>query len=179
MRVLVISDIDDIHWTGGSGSVDAIFALGDLSDSVIMEAWEQFGAPPAFAVRGNHDVATSFPEGITDLHLRTVDCNGLKLGGFAGAARYKLRGHHQFSQDEATDLLKDFPRVDVFLAHDSPTVHAKNDGVHVGLTAFDQFVREKQPGYFLHGHTHDANRVTQIGQTTVRCVYGYQVLELP
>ncbi len=178
MRVLVISDIDDIHWTGGSGRVDAIFALGDLSDGVILEAWEQFGAPPVFGVRGNHDSPVPFPEGITDLHLRTVESGSLKLGGFGGAWRFRPRGNYLYTQAEVADLLKDFPRVDVFIAHNSPTVHAKDDGVHVGFTAFDDYIREKQPRYFLHGHQHTI-RKSLVGATEVVGVYGWQLLDLP
>ena len=178
MRALILADIDSIRWEGGSGEVDLILALGDLSDCVILEAWEAFGAPPCFAVRGNHDIAGDFPEGISDLHLHTVTFGGLTFGGFCGSWRYKPKGNHMFDQSEVTNLMKDFSRVDVFLSHNSPTIHEKDSGNHVGFTAFDDYIREKQPRYFLHGHQH-VNRVTQIGQTTVQGIYGYRVLDLP
>ena len=178
MKILVLADIDDICWEGGSGEVDAILALGDLSDGVILEAWEQFGAPPVFGVRGNHDSPVPFPEGITDLHLRTVEFMGLKFGGCNGAWRFRPRGNFLYTQAEIADLLKDFPPVDLFIAHNAPATLAKDDGVHLGFTAFDQYIREKQPRYFLHGHQH-VNHVTQIGRTTVMGIYGYRVLELP
>jgi hypothetical protein len=30
MKLLLISDVDDLHWKHGSGQVDLILALGDL-----------------------------------------------------------------------------------------------------------------------------------------------------
>ena len=176
MRVLVLADIDSIRWQGGSGEVDLLLALGDISDCVILEAAEAYGAPPVFAVRGNHDVATNFPEGISDLHMRTVEFGGLTFGGFGGAWRYKPRGNFLFEQDEVATLLKDFPRVDIFIAHSSPTIHAKDDGIHTGFTAFDQYIREKQPRLFLHGHQH-IDRETIFGATKVIGVYKHRVLE--
>ena len=177
MRVLVISDIDDVKWQGGSGEVDALVSLGDVSDSIILEATESYGAPPAFAVRGNHDVPTPFPEGISDLHLRTVKFGGLTFGGFNGSWRYKTRGNYLYDESQVADLLKDFPRVDIFIAHNSPTIHSKDDGVHLGFSAFDDYIREKQPRYFLHGHQH-VNRETVIGSTRVIGVYGHRLMEL-
>jgi len=170
--MLAISDIDNIRWEYGSGEVDLILALGDLSDSVILAAAESFGAPPVFAVRGNHDVPTPFQEGISDLHLRTI-----KFGGFAGAWRYKAKGCHMFDQSEVTNFLKDFPRVDVFIAHNSPTIHAKSDDIHAGFTAFDDYIREKQPRLFLHGHQHREIE-TMIGATRVIGAYGHRILEI-
>src|ERR1017187_10484746 len=102
MRILVLADIDDLRWQHGTGQADLILALGDVSDCLILEAAEAYGAPPIFGVKGNHCSPTPFPEGITDLHLRTVEFGGISFGGFPGSWRDKLRGHYLFEQDEAT-----------------------------------------------------------------------------
>ena len=179
MRVLVLADIDDIHWAGGTGEVDAIFALGDVSDCVIMGAWEAFGAPPVYAVKGNHDAPTPFPEGISDLHLRTVQFGGLTFGGFGGAWRYKLRGHHLFSQDEASDLLKTLTAVDILICHNSPRgIHDKPDDIHTGFDALNTYIERHRPCVLLHGHQH-VNRETMAGATRIIGVYGHRILDLP
>lgn len=178
MRVLILADLDDLHWAHGCGEVDLILALGDIADCLILEAAESFGAPPIFAVKGNHDAPTPFPEGITDLHLRQTELGGLTFGGFAGSWRYKPKGHFLFDQNEATELLEGFPRVDIFLSHNSPRhIHDKEDGTHHGFEALVTYVREKQPNLFLHGHQH-RNVETRVEMTRVVGVYGYSLIEL-
>ena len=178
MRALILADIDELHWYHGSGHADLILAVGDTADSLILEPADAYGAPRIFAVKGNHDATTAFPEGITDLHLARVEFGGLTLGGFHGAWRYKPRGPYLFEQAEVAALLADFPPVDIFLAHNSPqAVHAKDDGIHAGFTAFDTYIVQSEPRWFIHGHQH-VNRETVIGATNVIGVYGYALLEL-
>ncbi len=31
MKLLVLADIDDLHWRGGGGRADALLALGDMA----------------------------------------------------------------------------------------------------------------------------------------------------
>ncbi|MCG3147230.1 MAG: hypothetical protein PCFJNLEI_00668 [Verrucomicrobiae bacterium] len=177
MRILILADIDELKWKHGSGEVDLILALGDLSDCLILEAVEAYGAPPVFAVKGNHDTATPFPEGITDLHLRTVEFGGLTFGGFNGSWKYKPRGHYLYEQHEATELLKGFPRVDVFVSHNSPRhIHDKEDETHYGFEALAAYVTKNRPRFFFHGHQH-INQETIVGITRVIGVYGRGILE--
>src|ERR1700721_2608549 len=134
MRALILADIDELHWVHGSGHADLILAVGDTADSLILEAADAYGAPRIFAVKGNHDATTAFPEGITDLHLARVEFGGLTLGGFHGAWRYKPRGPYLFEQSEVAALLADFPPVDIFFAHTSPNpVPAKEAGFTPGF----------------------------------------------
>lgn len=178
MRALVLADIDDLHWRHGSGQADLILALGDTADNLILEAWKAFGAPPIFAVKGNHDAPTPFPEGITDLHLKAVEFGGLCIGGFNGSWKYKPRGHFLYEQQEAAALLQDFPPVDVFVSHNSPRhVHDKEDETHYGFDALNAYIERHQPRLLLHGHQH-VNNETQVGATTVIGVYGYRVVEI-
>ena len=126
MRALILADLNELHWYHGPGHADLILAVGDTADSLILEAADAYGVPRIFAVKGNHDATTAFPEAITDLHLAPVEFGSLTLGGFHGAWRYKPRGPYLFEQAEVAALLADFPSVDIFLAHNSPqAVHAK------------------------------------------------------
>lgn len=178
MRVLVLADIDDLHWRGGTGQVDLILSLGDVADGLIVEAAKAYGSPPVFAVKGNHDAPTPFPEGITDLHLRTVEFGGLTFGGLNGSWKYKPRGHFLYEQNEATSLLKDFPRVDVFVSHNSPRhIHDREDETHFGFETLNSFIAKHRPRLLLHGHQH-INRETMVGPTRVIGVYGHTILEI-
>lgn len=178
MQALVLADIDDLHWLHGSGQVDLILSLGDIADSLLLEAWEAFDAPPVLAVKGNHDPLTLFPEGITDLHLRTISLGDYRFGGFNGSWKYKPRGHFLYEQDEATGLLQDFPAVDIFVSHNSPRhVNDKEDETHYGFEALNSYIDRHRPRFLLHGHQH-VNKETQVGATTVIGVYGHRMLEI-
>lgn len=38
MKILVLADIDDLNWQGGNGHADLLLALGDMADTVILQA---------------------------------------------------------------------------------------------------------------------------------------------
>jgi Icc-related predicted phosphoesterase len=178
MKLLVLADIDDLHWRGGGGRVDALLALGDMNDEVILQAAAAWQAPAVFAVRGNHDSDTPFPAPIVDLHLRTAACAGLRFGGLNGCWQYKPHGHFLYYQEEADAFLEAFPAVDVFLSHNSPRgVHDREDGVHTGFTALNSYIERAAPRLLLHGHQHQ-ERETLVGDTRVIGVYGWKVLEI-
>jgi len=178
VRAFVLADIDDLHWRHGSGQADLILTLGDTADGLILEAQQAFGVPPVFAVKGNHDAPTPFPSGITDLHLKVAEFGGLRFGGFNGSWKYKPRGHFLYEQQEAANLLKDFPRVEVFVSHNSPRhVHDKEDDTHYGFDALNAYINRHQPRILLHGHQH-VNKETQVGATKVVGVCGHRLLEI-
>lgn len=178
MKLLVLADIDDFHWRGGAGEADALLALGDIADEVILEAAAAWRCPEAFAVKGNHDSAAPFPAPIVDLHLRTAERGGVRFGGLNGCLQYKPRGHFLYYQEEVEAFLEGFPSVDVFLAHNSPRgVHDRDDDVHTGFTALNDYVARAAPRLLLHGHQHQ-QRETRVGETRVVGVYGWKVVEI-
>ena len=178
MRLLVIADIDDLHWKGGSGQADLLISCGDVSDPVILEAAESYHCSRILAVKGNHDFPSPFPKPIVDLRLHAEEYTGVHFGGFNGSWKYKPRGHFLYGQDEASDLLKDFPHVDVFVSHNSPRgIHDKEDEIHTGFEALSAYIRRQKPGVLIHGHQH-INTETEVGGTRVIGVYGCRVIEL-
>jgi Icc-related predicted phosphoesterase len=70
-----------------------------------------------------------------------------------------------YTQDEAHQLLQNFPAVDVFIAHNSPR------GIHQGFDAFLDYIDRVQPAYFLHGHQHCRDKSYR-GNTCIMGVYG-------
>lgn len=176
MKALVLADIDDLHWHHGPGRADLLISLGDVATTVIIEAASDYDCDIVFAVKGNHDSPEPFPTGITDLHLKRAEFCGLTFGGFNGSWKYKPRGHFLYEQEEVTNLLKNFPHVDVFISHNSPRrVHDKEDDTHFGFDALATYIAENQPRLFLHGHQH-VNKETVVGKTRVVGVYGHSVL---
>lgn len=179
IKAVIISD--DILQVGSLdvGEVDLLISLGDLPDYTLIRASEVYQPVQFLAVRGNHDDQQPFPKPIQDLHLQVTEFRGVTLAGFAGCWKYKEKGAHLYSQDQASRLLNQFPPVDVFLAHTSPWgVHERDQGVHQGFQVFLEYIERVQPIYFFHGHQH-VNQITLIGETQVIGVYGEKLVEIP
>ena len=178
MKLLVLADIDDFDWRGGNGRADALLALGDMADTVILQAAESWQCPAVLAVKGNHDDDTPFSEPIVDLHLRTTGINGFRFGGLNGCWQYKPRGHFLYYQEEVDSFLGSFPAVDIFISHNSPRrVHDREDEIHTGFSALNAYIERTAPRLLLHGHQH-RNCETQVGLTRVRGIFGWEVIEL-
>lgn len=178
LKLLVLADIDDLHWRGPQGRADLLLALGDMADAVILEAAAAWRCPSVFAVKGNHDAEAPFPAPIVDLHRRTAEFAGLRFGGLNGCWQYKPRGSFLYYQEEAEEFLDDFPPVDVFISHNSPRrVHDREDEVHTGFTALNAYMERARPRLLLHGHQHQA-RETRVGETRVMGIYGWRLIEL-
>jgi Icc-related predicted phosphoesterase len=155
-----------------------LISCGDVSDQVILEAAESYGCETIIGVKGNHDPNTPFQQPITDMHLQTKEIEGLRFGGLSGSWKYKPRGHFLFEQWEVDKYLSNFPKVDIFLAHNSPRgIHDQEDEVHYGFDGLKTYVLERKPGILIHGHQH-VNWESKLGETRIIGVYGYKVIEV-
>ena len=178
MRLLILADMDDFHWTHGGGQAEAVVACGDVADPVILEAAQAYGCATILAVKGNHDRPAGFTGPIADLHLRVVECGGLRFAGLNGSWRYKPRGHFLYEQEEVGHLLRAFPAVDVFVSHNSPRgIHDREDDVHIGFDGLTAYIARAAPRLLVHGHQH-VNRETQAGQTRVVAIYGHRLIDI-
>ena len=178
MKLAIISDDEFEARRIPAQEVDVLISLGDLPDEVILQVADCCNPKEILAVRGNHDADIPFPEGVRDMHLAVHEINGMKFGGFCGSLRYK-GGPHMFAQAEVEELMKNFPPVDVFLAHSSPrAIHDREaGGVHVGFVGLANYLTRCQPKLFLHGHTHIAQE-SLVGSTRVVGTYGFRFLTL-
>lgn len=178
MKAIVIADEDALVGHLEASGVDLLISLGDLWESSIDKAMSRYAPRQTFAVRGNHDSNAPFPVSVTSLHLAIAHHDGLTFGGFGGSWRYKPRGHHLFEQDEVSQMLRSFPHVDVFVAHNSPRgIHERDDDVHQGFDGFLEYIERAKPKYFLHGHQH-VNLTTLHHDTTVIGVFGEAEIEV-
>src|SRR3712207_3220796 len=122
MLVLALADrrpVPDPAILAEQRGVDAVFCLGDL-DRAWIESLTGLGIP-CFGVHGNHDEPGLLRElEIEDLHLRRTSLGGMTIAGFEGCVRYGAGGEHQYTQKEASKLVKRLPAADVLLCHCPP-----------------------------------------------------------
>ena len=183
MKLLIIADIDDLHWKHGGGDADLILSLGDTADQVIVEASQAFHCPRVLAVRGNHDYNedSPFPAPIVDIHMTTRSVDGLMFGGLNGALKtgwHPAQMPFYHAQSEVCRYMSAFPPVDIFISHNSPRgIHERNDGHYAGFDGLTNYILEHKPKYLFHGHQH-INRETVCDATRVMCVYGWKILEI-
>jgi Icc-related predicted phosphoesterase len=179
MTVLVIADDDGLLERLPEARADVLISCGDLPDYVIQRAAARALPRHILAVKGNHDGSAPFPTPIQNLHLGTVKIAGLTFGGFGGAWKYKPKGHHLFEQFEVSGALTNYAKVDVFVAHNSPRlVHDRDDGIHTGFVAFNDYLLRHKPRYLLHGHQH-VNQESLVGSTKVIGTYGFRYMVIP
>jgi Icc-related predicted phosphoesterase len=179
MNLLFIADDESL----GSGlpecNVDILVSCGDLPDPIILEAARKCHCREVVAVKGNHDSSGSFPVPVRDLRLNIFGFRGVTFGGFCGSWKYKPRGNYLFEESEVDRLMGPFSPVDIFVAHNSPRlIHDREDDVHLGFAAFNNYIKRAAPKLFLHGHQHQ-NVESQIGRTRVIGIYGHRLLTLP
>ena len=178
MNLLVIADDESLSRTLPDVRADILISCGDLPDELILRVAARVHCSRILAVKGNHDAGGPFPPTITDLHLNTVEVCGLTFGGFAGSWRYKAAGNYLFEQNEVEAALSGFPRVDIFVAHNSPRlIHDRDDDVHFGFNAFVTYIDRARPRLFLHGHQHVQQEST-VGFTRVIGTYGHRILQV-
>ena len=177
MNLLVIADDEGLLRSLPDVRADVLISCGDLPDELISTVAKRCGCERTLAVKGNHDASAAFPAGITDLHMQVVEVYGKTFGGFGGAWKYKPVGNHLFEQNEVEAALEGFPRVDVFVAHNSPRmIHDRDDEVHLGFNSFLTYIDRTKPRLFLHGHQHVQAEST-VGFTKVVGTYGWRMLQ--
>ncbi|MCA9323531.1 metallophosphoesterase family protein [Candidatus Saccharibacteria bacterium] len=185
MNVLAIADRRpkiDIKEVVQNNGIELIITLGDLTREDLLQL-EQITTIPKIGVYGNHDSGTYMPElGIWDMHLKLWDFNGLRFGGFQGCVRYKENPDAiMFSQEEASHLMANFPKVDVFLCHCPPRgINDEEEIAHRGFNALRDYIEREQPKVLLHGHTYPTEDavVKQQGATRIEYVFEYKIVTL-
>jgi Icc-related predicted phosphoesterase len=178
MNLVIIADDDSGARRVPPNPAEVLISVGDLSDETIQTVAGTCGCREILAVKGNHDSSAPFRAPIRDLHLTVFQVRGVTIGGFCGSWKYKPVGNFLFEQGDVERLLKDFPPVDIFVAHNSPRlIHDCDDEVHVGFVAFNSYIQRARPKFFLHGHQHK-NIETFLGRTKVIGTFGHRFLTM-
>lgn len=183
MRILAIADRPPsrpIRQILAETPVDLIVTLGDLELSQIRDL-ELVTDIPKLGVYKNHCSGSYMPDlGIVNMHLNVVTIVGKTFGGFQGCVRYKNGTAPMFTQEEASALLENFPRVDVMLVH-CPPFGINNDQTeiaHTGFVALRDYLDFEHPMALFHGHTYptETTMVRQYKSTRIIYVTGDQIV---
>ena len=205
MKILAVSDqvVGSIYSSrirDQYGDVDMVLACGDLP-YYYLEFIVSMLNVPCFYVHGNHDQpehtadgrTVTEPGGWVNLDERTVNCNGLFLGGLEGSMRYKPDVPFQYTEKEmALKVLRMTPSLlmnrllqgralDILITHAPPLgIHDGEDWPHRGCKAFVDLMERYRPRYLFHGHKHIYKMdtwQTRYMDTEVINVYPYRVIE--
>jgi len=155
MNFLHFSDHFDAKLSELFDQADILISTGDLSYFDFTEIENRIYEKPSFGVYGNHDAPEYLERpGIQNVHLKVVEFNGMKIGGYQGCPRYKDGGGPQFTQEEAIRHLGNFPAVDILLLHAAPKglLDTPGDPVHTGSMAVRDYVDRTKPKYIFCGH---------------------------
>ncbi len=154
---------------------DLVITLGDIPAATLEYISFMAGNIPCIGVLGNHDPASI--NGFNDLHDKTVTIGGVRIGGVGGAPRYRRAPNH-YSERQIGRLLKKMPQVDIFISHSPPLITSRDeDRLHRGFSAFDHYLQERPPHYWLHGHL-QCRSETRINSTAIYSISEQQALEL-
>jgi uncharacterized protein len=183
VRLLALADEEppaDAAELVASNSPDAVVTLGDL-DAAWMASLQGLDLP-RLGVHGNHDGEHDLTTlGIRDAHLRLERVGAWSFTGFEGCVRFE-DGPHQYTQEEATALVRRLPPAEVLLCHCPPAGvnDQPDDPAHLGFSALRPWVERHRPRYLLHGHTtpDPRRRIHRLGATEVVWVRGASVVEL-
>jgi len=187
MQILVIADRppdSSLSELCDQHTVDLICTLGDL-DVFSLGELSSITHIPKIGVYGNHCSGNYFDSlGIHNMHLDTYTHQGVTFGGFEGSVRYKDNPDAiMYTQQEAAELLADFPPVDVMVTHAPP--YGVNDEpdekAHQGFKALRTYLEVHKPAYLLHGHTYPTEETvqTKYADTTIRYVFKEETIPLP
>jgi hypothetical protein len=170
-RVLRVYAIADIHSPDvfempklDPEIFDVVLTLGDIDEGTLDYISHMSQNIPAFGIPGGHD--DILPLGVNDLHRKVVTVNGIRIGGFGSAPKYKEQSFHYSSKQVAVKMLE-MPKVDVFITHTPPlSTSMEEDPLHKGFDAFDRYIKRCRPRYMIHGHL-ERNYVARVYQTEV------------
>ncbi|UCH20904.1 MAG: metallophosphoesterase family protein [Deltaproteobacteria bacterium] len=187
MKLLLFSDIHSdtrvaSNLVERSEDVDVVVGAGDYCIArrgldQIIRALRKIKKPTVL-VPGNSesekeldDVCLSW-ENATVLHGRQVEIDGTLFYGIGGGIPVTPFGSwsYDFSEDEASELLRDCPAGAVLVSHSPPkgALDLSSDGRRLGSEAVRDVIKNKKPILVVCGHIHGgAGQIDRIGQTTI------------
>ena len=117
---------------------------------------------------------------IKNLHLETFDIKWIKFWWFEWCVRYKKNEYAKmYTQEEATELFKDFESVDILVSHNAPFwIQDAKDPSHIWFKIFNEYIKKKHPKYLLHGHTDPEEKNTKYIDTEVIFLYWSEIINL-
>ncbi len=185
MKLLLFSDLHANQDTAlrlveRATTVDALIGAGDLAIfrrklDVCIDILRKVRLP-VILVAGNHETADELRaacrgwSSVYILHGTKVTLANLTFFGIGGGIPVTPFGawSHDFSEDQAAELLKDCPSHCVLVSHSPPygVVDTAFAGKHLGSTAVRDAVLRAQPRLVVCGHIHESGGQTGILSST-------------
>jgi Icc-related predicted phosphoesterase len=178
MKIIIFSDWHRDEYELPDVNPDMVFILGDMYWKRV-ELIDSFYKCPKFGVLGNHDRMDNYEgTGVINVHEKVIEHKGVTIAGFGGSINYNNR-EGQYEDWEVESFVGMLEPVDIFLSHGNPAyedMHFDKEA-HRGFVSMNQYIKNKQPGYFFHGHVHEKFQ-KNIGKTKVFSVYPMFILEI-
>jgi Icc-related predicted phosphoesterase len=187
VKLLLFSDIhDDLRAASNlvkrSAEVDVVVGAGDYSMprqslGKIINALMKIKKPTAL-VSGNcentaelKDACRAWPNAHV-LQGEQVTLGGISFYGIGGGIPITPFGSwsYDFSENEASQLLKDCPSGGVLISHSPPKgiLDISSNGESLGSTAIKETITNKNPLLVVCGHIHaSAGQIERFGETTI------------
>ncbi|MDD6211659.1 MAG: metallophosphoesterase family protein [Clostridiales bacterium] len=167
MNILTLSDTEspylwNMHQPIHLRHVDLILSCGDL-DPDYLSFIATYNHAPVLYVHGNHDdrYSTHPPEGCFCIEDQIYCHLGVRILGLGGSIRYR-QGENQYTE---TEMCRRIQRLwfslrcnkgfDILLTH--APAFGVGDGAdlpHRGFQCFHHLLKQYEPAYMVHGHTH-------------------------
>lgn len=181
MKALIITDLHS--WTNEEYQItkeltgyDICFLLGDISIEYLKQLQAIIHAP-IYGLNGNHDSNNIEKAGITNIHGKCIEVNGITFLGMQGSIRYKRGPYNTYTQEESIEISRTLEKADVLLTHAAAFDTQSTNIAHVGLKGILEYIEENQPRLHIHGHLH-INRNKMIRNTNSISVYKAAVIDL-
>lgn len=158
------------------GEPELVILLGDIYFRYAREIDNKYDCPK-IGVLGNHDSPNEWKSTeVVNIHEEVVDINGISFAGFGGSPRYNSKPN-QYTEEECRSFIDRIPKVDVFVAHSNPIYEVKEEidlnDAHRGFDAYNHYIHNVKPKYFLHGHIHNPFEL-KVGNTMIHSVFPFK-----
>ncbi len=188
IKLLLISDTHEYlaykpEWQEklfDSNNYDLCCILGDMSQNDIDIVLEHVPKEKIVGILGNHDDFDFLKKhDIQDINGKTVDINGIRIGGIQGAIRcYGKYDYPCFSHSDSIKFMNNMEKVDVLVSHSGPFYDYNDEPIHNGLKGITNYLYKNKIPINIHGHIHK-NRLKMLKNgTKVQCVYGVMLMEI-
>lgn len=184
IKALIIADRKPEWWIknilDNNPDIEIIITLWDLEQFDIMYLMEVNNIPKIWVYWNHCDWMYMDFLWIKNMHLKTFDFKWIKFWWFEWSIKYKESSYAKmYNQEDATELLKNFEKVDVLITHNPPFwIHDDSDSSHIGFHALVDYIENNSPKYLLHWHTYPNVEVTDIWNTRVIYTSWYKILDL-
>lgn len=161
---------------------DVCFLLGDINGNYLDLILKYIPLEKIYGILGNHDEYGLLEiRNITNIHLKAININGIRILGFEGSSRYKTGNIPMYTQEESMKLLKKCDKSDILVSHDSAyKLYSKaNDKAHCGLKGITKYLKKNKVYLNIHGHHHINTQFELDNGTNIIGVYRCALIKFP